>query len=200
MGAISPVPFADASFMKKVEDRVVKPTIKGLQKDGIPYVGFIFIGLMKVGEDPFVIEYNVRMGDPETEVVIPRIKNDLIDLFEATVEGELDRIKLNIDTRSACTIMTVSDGYPGPYEKGKAITGLENVKDSILFHSGTKKGERGIETNGGRVIAVTSFGETMNEALDASYRSIEEVKFEGKYYRTDIGNDLKRSSRDLING
>jgi phosphoribosylamine--glycine ligase len=155
---------------------------------------------MKVGEDPFVIEYNVRMGDPETEVVIPRIKNDLIDLFEATVEGELDRIKLNIDTRSACTIMTVSDGYPGPYEKGKAITGLENVKDSILFHSGTKKGERGIETNGGRVIAVTSFGETMNEALDASYRSIEEVKFEGKYYRTDIGNDLKRSSRDLING
>lgn len=200
MGAISPVPFADDAFMKKVEDRVVKPTINGLQKDDIPFVGFIFIGLMKVGDDPHVIEYNVRMGDPETEVVIPRIKNDLIDLFEATVDGDLDRIKLNIDTRSACTIMTVSEGYPGSYEKGKAITGLENIQDSIVFHAGTKKGERGIETNGGRVIAVTSFGNTMNEALDTSYKNVEEVKFEGKYFRKDIGNDLKKSSRNLING
>lgn len=199
MGAISPVPFADDEFLKKVEERVVKPTINGLQKDGIPYVGFIFIGLMNVKGDPYVIEYNVRMGDPETEVVIPRIKNDLVDLFEATVDGDLDRIDLKIDRRSACTVMTVSEGYPGAYKKGFPITGLENITDSIVFHAGTKNSDKGIETNGGRVIAITSFGDSMNEALDTSYKNVDEVKFNGKYFRTDIGFDLKRSA-NMING
>ena len=199
MGAISPVPFAHDEFLNKVEDRVVKPTINGLQKDGIPYVGFIFIGLMNVKGDPYVIEYNVRMGDPETEVVIPRIKNDLVDLFEATVDGELDRIELKIDSRSACTVMTVSEGYPGSYEKGFPITGLENIKDSIVFHAGTKNSDKGIVTNGGRVIAITSYGDSMNEALDTSYKNVNEVKFDGKYFRTDIGFDLKRST-NMING
>lgn len=193
MGAISPVSHADDAFLKKVEDRVVKPTIAGLQKEGIPYCGFIFIGLMKVKEDPYVIEYNVRLGDPETEVVIPRIKNDLVELFEATVEGELNNINLRIDDRAATTIMLVSEGYPGNYEKGKTITGLKDVEDSVVFQAGTKANGKQLETNGGRVLAVTSFGDTMSDALETSYQNAERIQFEGKYYRKDIGFDLKNN-------
>lgn len=190
MGAVSPVPFADDAFLQKVEDRVVKPTVSGLQKDGIDYKGFIFIGLMNVNGEPFVIEYNVRMGDPETEVVIPRIKTDLVDLFEAVADQSLDRVKLDIDERTACTVMLVSDGYPGAYEKGKVITGLDKVADSVVFHAGTKDDAENVVSNGGRVLAITSYGDNMTEALEHSYANAQVIKFEGKYFRTDIGQDL----------
>ncbi|MDT0606236.1 phosphoribosylamine--glycine ligase [Croceitalea rosinachiae] len=191
MGAISPVPFADRAFMDKVEERIVKPTIEGLKKDDIPYVGFIFIGLIKVAGEPKVIEYNVRMGDPETEVVIPRIKNDLVTVFESLKNQSLNEINLEIDDdRAAVTVMTVSGGYPETYEKGKEITGLENTNDSILFHAGTTKKEDKVVTNGGRVIAVTSYGESFKEALSTSYKSLNQFDFEGRYYRKDIGFDL----------
>jgi phosphoribosylamine--glycine ligase len=190
MGAVSPVPFADELLMKKIEDRIVKPTIQGLQNDNIEYKGFIFIGLIKVKDEPFVIEYNVRMGDPETEVVIPRLKTDLVELFLALKEQKLDQIELDIDPRSATTVMLVSGGYPEDYEKGKEILGLENIKDSIVFHAGTKFDNNKVVTNGGRVLAITSFGEDFKEALRTSYKNIENIRFDKMYYRKDIGFDL----------
>ncbi len=190
MGAISPVPFADKEFMDKVHERIVKPTVEGLKMDDLPYKGFIFIGLIKVGDDPFVIEYNVRMGDPETEVVIPRIANDLAEVFQAVADQTLDAIDLEIDERSATTIMTVSGGYPGVYEKGKEITGLENISDSLVFHAGTTTDQGKVVTNGGRVIAVTSYGNEFKKALEKSYRNVEKIKFDGINFRTDIGFDL----------
>lgn len=191
MGAISPVPFATEDFLKKVEERVVIPTVKGLKKDNIPYTGFIFIGLMNVDGEPYVIEYNCRMGDPETEVVIPRIKTDLLELFEGVANQTLDEVSLEIDDRTAVTVMLVADGYPGNYEKGKIITGLDEVEDSLVFHAGTKLQNGHAVTNGGRVMAVTSVGANMNNALGKSYRNIRVIDYEGKYYRKDIGFDLR---------
>ncbi|TKD65087.1 phosphoribosylamine--glycine ligase [Flavobacterium sp. ASW18X] len=190
MGAVSPVPFADEAFLAKIEERIVKPTVDGLKKDNIPYQGFIFIGLIKVGDDPKVIEYNVRMGDPETEVVIPRIKSDLMDLLLAVGNQSLDQVSLDIDPRFATTVMTVSGGYPEAYEKGKEITGANTVSDSLVFHAGTTAKDGKLVTNGGRVIAVTSLGETKEEALRTSYKNVSTLNFEGMYYRKDIGFDL----------
>jgi len=190
MGAVSPVPFVDAVLMEKIEARIVKPTIEGLQKDGIEYKGFVFIGLINVKGEPMVIEYNVRMGDPETEVVMPRIKSDLVELFLAVANEKLDEVSLEIDSRSATTIMIVSGGYPEDFEKGKTIIGLENVQDSIVFHAGTKLENGNIVSNGGRVLAVTSYGYDFNEAVKKSYQSIERLHFDKMYYRKDIGFDL----------
>ena len=191
MGAISPVPFADKFFIERVEDRIIKPTIKGLQEEEIEYKGFIFIGLMNVNGDPKVIEYNVRMGDPETEVVIPRIKSDLLNLFKGISNGTFGEQDFYVDEDVATTVMLVSGGYPESYEKGKGISGLEEVENSIVFHAGTRKEEDKVLTNGGRVIAITSFGRTIEEALIKSFDNAEKVKFDGKYYRKDIGFDLK---------
>ena len=191
MGAVSPVSFADEVFMSKVEQSIIKPTVEGLKKDNIDYKGFIFIGLIKVGDEPMVIEYNVRMGDPETEVVMPRIKSDLVELLDGVAKVDLKNRNLEIDPRYATTVMLVSGGYPGDYEKGKRITGAESVKDSILFHAGTKQDGDSVLTSGGRVIAVTSYGETKDDALNKSFRNADTVSFEGKYYRKDIGFDLK---------
>lgn len=190
MGAISPVPFAAHDFMEKVHERVVKPTVSGLKKDNLPYQGFIFIGLIKVGDEPFVIEYNVRMGDPETEVVIPRIKNDLVEVFQAVAERKLDSIDLQIDERAATTLMAVSGGYPEAYEKGKEISGFEAIEDSIVFHAGTKLEGNKVFTNGGRVLAITSFGDNFEEALKKSYKNIDKLHFDRMNYRKDIGFDL----------
>ncbi|MFT6369944.1 MAG: phosphoribosylamine--glycine ligase [Maribacter sp.] len=190
MGAISPVPFADEELMNEIEELIVKPTVEGLKKDNLPYKGFIFIGLIKVGDDPKVIEYNVRLGDPETEVVLPRIKNDLVDLFQAVANGTLNAIDLEIDPRSATTVMTVSGGYPGSYEKGKEITGIETITDSLVFQAGTLVKDGKIVTNGGRVIAITSFGEDFKSALKISYKNVGKLSFEGMNYRKDIGFDL----------
>ena len=191
MGAVSPVPFASKEFMNKIETRIIKPTIEGLIQDNINYKGFIFFGLINVDGDPYVIEYNVRMGDPETEVVIPRIKSDLVDLFEHTANQTLDQVKLEIHERACTTVMLVSDGYPGKYEKGKEITEIDKIDDSLLFHAGTKLEDGKVKTNGGRVIAVSSFGKNFTEALKTSYKNAEQIQFEGKYYRNDIGFDLK---------
>ena len=190
MGAVSPVPFANDEFNRKVEERVVRPTIEGLRKDGIDYKGFVFFGLMNVGGDPYVIEYNVRMGDPETEVVMPRLKTDILSLFEAMAKGELERAAFELDDRFCTTVMLVSQGYPGDYEKGKEITGISDVKGSIVFHAGTKLADGKVVTNGGRVIAVSSFGKTMQEALAQSYENVAKIHFDGMNFRRDIGFDL----------
>jgi phosphoribosylamine--glycine ligase len=190
MGAISPVPFMDDKLYQKIHDRIVKPTIEGLNKDNIPYVGFVFIGLIKVGEEPYVIEYNVRMGDPETQVVLPRVKNDLGELLLATAEGRLSQIEIETDDHSFTTIVAVSGGYPEGYQKGKEITGLKKVKGSNVFHAGTVVNEGKIFTNGGRVLAITSHGEGHKSALKQSYEQIQKINFDGMYFRGDIGFDL----------
>ncbi|GAA3777229.1 phosphoribosylamine--glycine ligase [Corallibacter vietnamensis] len=190
MGAVSPVPFATPEFLNKIEERIVKPTIDGLQKDNLPYKGFVFIGLIKVGDDPKVIEYNVRMGDPETEVVLPRLKNDIVEIFNAIANQTLDTIQIEIDKRAATTVMLVSGGYPEAYEKGKEITGLEAVEGSIPFHAGANVKEGKVVTSGGRVMAITSYGNTYNEALKKSYQNIDKLHFDKMNYRKDIGFDL----------
>jgi phosphoribosylamine---glycine ligase len=190
MGAISPVPFADKAFMLKVEELIIKPTISGLQKDEIPFKGFIFFGLIKVENEPFVIEYNVRLGDPETEAIILRIKSDLVDLFEGVANGDLADKYIEIDRRSAATVMLVSGGYPGNYDKGKVISESVKVTDSIVFHAGTKMKDGKVVTNGGRVLSVSSFGKNFHEALEISYRNIGNIHFENMYYRHDLGFDL----------
>ena len=190
MGAISPVPFADNVLLEKIETRIVKPTIAGLNKDGIVYKGFVFIGLINVNGEPIVIEYNVRMGDPETEVVIPRLKTDLVKLFQAVASESLNEIELEIDPQTAATIMLVSGGYPEEYKKEKLITGLENISDSIVFHAGTKMLDNQVVSNGGRVLAITSFGKNFQEAIKKSYQNIDKLHFDKMYYRKDIGNDL----------
>ena len=188
MGAISPVPFVTKSFRDKIDKKIVQPTIEGLKEDGIPYKGFLFVGLIKVGEEPKVIEYNVRLGDPEAEVVLPRIKTDLLSLFTAVQERRLDKFKLEIDPKVAATVMAVSEGYPEVYEKGKKITGLENT--NMVFHAGTCNEGDDVLTNGGRVLAATSFGENINEALDNSFNTLKKINFQGMNYRKDIGFDL----------
>ena len=190
MGAVSPVPFADEEFLAKVEERIIKPTISGLKKDKINYVGFIFIGLIKVDGDPYVIEYNVRMGDPETEVVLPRIKTDLVDLLLATANKQLDDQVLEIDERSATTVVLVSGGYPEAYEKNKEIHGLEEVEDSLVFHAGTKLDGDKVVSSGGRVLAITSYGSDFKGALKKSYENIGKICFDKMNFRSDIGFDL----------
>ncbi|MBU2904891.1 phosphoribosylamine--glycine ligase [Arenibacter algicola] len=190
MGAISPVPFADKVFMDKVLERIVKPTVEGFKLDNLPYKGFVFIGLIKVGDKPKVIEYNVRMGDPETEVVIPRIKNDLVEVFEAVANQSLDSIALEIDERAATTVMAVSGGYPEAYGKGMEITGFDNIEDAVVFHAGTELKEGKVLTNGGRVLAVTAYGSNYKEALKKSYKNMEKLHFNKMYYRKDLGFDL----------
>ncbi len=190
MGAVSPVPFANDEFMQKIEERIVKPTIEGFQKDNIPYKGFVFFGIIKVGDEPKVIEYNCRMGDPETEVVIPRIESDFLELLIATGNEELHTKTIKFKKETACTVMLVSGGYPEAYEKGKEIHGLNKVENSIPFHAGTSSKGDAIVTNGGRVIAITSYGNNFPEALKKSYQNIEKIRFDGMNFRTDIGFDL----------
>lgn len=190
MGAISPVPFADDDFINKVEERIIKPTVNGLQSENIDYKGFIFIGLMNVAGDPFVIEYNVRMGDPETEVVLPRVETDLVDLFEAVGNQTLNEIELNVNPQTATTVMLVSGGYPEAYEKGKVITGFDTAEGSLVFHAGTALKDNQVVTSGGRVMAITSFGNSIEEALAKSYSNIDKIHFDKMNYRRDIGFDL----------
>ena len=190
MGAVSPVPYVDAVLMEKIETRIVKPTIEGFQKDGIAYKGFVFIGLINVNNEPIVIEYNVRMGDPETEVVVPRLKSDLVELFLAVANEKLDEFNLEVDERSATTVMIVSGGYPEDFEKGKVISGLESVSDSIVFHAGTKLDNGNVVSNGGRVMAITSYGDNFQEALDKSYQNVNKLHFDKMNFRKDIGFDL----------
>lgn len=191
MGAVSPVPFADDAFMKKVEEQVIKPTINGIYKEQINYTGFVFFGLIKVGDDPFVIEYNCRMGDPETEVVMPRLKNDLVTLLKAAAEKKLDTVTVTCDERYACTVVAVSGGYPGDYEKGFEITGLDAATpDSLIFHAGTKKAYDAILTNGGRVLCVTSYGDSVADAVNKSKDVLGQISFENMYFRRDIGYEF----------
>jgi phosphoribosylamine---glycine ligase len=200
MGCVSPVPFMEGDFMQKVEDRIVRPTIEGLQKENIEYKGFVFFGLMNlpgrqagVNGEPYVIEYNCRMGDPETEVVMPRLKNDLVELFVAMHEGRLNEVEIEYDDRCVATIMAVSGGYPGAYAKGKAISGLDKIQHeaSIIFHAGTKKDTDSVVTAGGRVLAVTSYGKSITEAVEHSKKVLEKISFEGMYYRQDIGYEFR---------
>lgn len=193
MGAISPVPFVDTTFMQKIKERIIEPTIQGLRSEELTYQGFIFFGLIKVDNEPYVIEYNCRMGDPETEVVIPRLENDLPELLLKMTAGQLDTVNISHKKEAATTVMMVSEGYPGSYEKGKTITGFENCKDVLLFHAGTKADTNGsLKTNGGRVLAATAFGSNIQEALKKSYAAAESVSFAGKYYRRDIGFEFSK--------
>lgn len=192
MGCVSPVPFADETFLSKVEERVIKPTIDGMIKEDLGYRGFVYFGLMNVNGDPYVIEYNARMGDPETEIIMPRIQNDFVELLEAVANKNIGSKTIELDPRHAATVIMVSGGYPESYPKGKKITGIENVKDSIVFHAGTKMEGDDLVTSGGRVLAITSFGEDIFEALKTSYTSIGSIDFEGAYFRKDLGEDLKR--------
>ena len=190
MGAVSPVPFADEVLMHKIEERIVKPTIQGLHKEGIVYKGFVFIGLIKVEGEPYVIEYNVRMGDPETEAVLPRIETDLVPLFQSLYEGTLAEQELKVTPKSATTVVMVSGGYPEEYEKGKLITGTEKVEGSVVYHAGTTLKDEKLLTSGGRVLAITSLGDDFKAALQRSYSNISKIHFEGAYWRRDIGQDL----------
>ncbi len=194
MGAVSPVPFADKTFMDKVHSRIIVPTVNGLAAEKIDYRGFIFIGLIKVGEEPYVIEYNCRMGDPETEVVMPRLKNDLVDLLVATAAGKLDTKNIEQDERTACTIVAVSGGYPGTYAKGIPITGVLDIcpqPQTLIFHAGTKEQDGAVVTSGGRVLCVTSYGQTIGEAVSESRRVLEMIRYDGMYYRRDIGYEFR---------
>ena len=190
MGAISPVPFANKKLLNKIEQKIIIPTIEGLKKDNIEYQGFIFIGLINVNDNPKVIEYNVRMGDPETEVVLPRIQNDFVEIFQCFKNKTLDKIEINVDHRSAATVVLVSGGYPRNYNKGIKITGIDDTVDSIVYHAGAVQKKKNIYTNGGRVLAITSFGNNFQQALKKSYNSASKINFEGKYYRKDLGFDL----------
>jgi phosphoribosylamine--glycine ligase len=190
MGAVSPVPFVDAALWKKIEERVVVPTINGLQQDGIPYCGFVFIGFMIVAGEPFVIEYNCRMGDPETEVVIPRLTSDLVALLDAAASGTLSQTGLQIDPRTACTVVAVSGGYPEEYQKGHPIAGLDQQQEALIFHMGTARKDGQVVTSGGRVLAVTSFATSIAEAAAKSQRVQQQIQFKDKYWRTDIGYEF----------
>lgn len=190
MGAVSPVPFADKEFMQKVHDRIAAPTVRGLKKDGIDYSGFLFIGLMNVGGDPYVIEYNVRLGDPETQAILPRLRSDLLDLFEGIASGTLSERHVDVDDRTAVTIVLASEGYPGEFEKGKPIGGLELVRDAYVFQAGTKLKGSTLTTDGGRVMAVTGMGKDLESAIASAYRQAAVISYEGKYMRTDIGHDV----------
>ena len=190
MGAVSPVPFADEHFMDKVREQIIEPTIRGIQSEGLDYRGFIFLGLINVAGEPKVIEYNARMGDPETQAVLPRINSDLVDLLEACATGHLDQIELEIAPQCACTVVMVAGGYPGKYQKGLSIHGLENVDESLVFHAGTAENDGTTVTNGGRVLAITGIGETIDQALHSSYNTIEGISWDDAYYRKDIGKDM----------
>ncbi|MBK8225872.1 MAG: phosphoribosylamine--glycine ligase [Flavobacteriales bacterium] len=190
MGAVSPVTFADKDFMQKVHDRVAAPTVRGMKKDGLAYQGFLFMGLMNVNGDPYVIEYNVRLGDPETQAILPRLKSDLLDLFEGIATGTLSERHVDVDDRTAVTIVLASAGYPGDYEKGKPITGVEQVRDAYVFHAGTRTKNDALVTDGGRVLSVTGIGKDLESAIASAYRAADAIHFEGRYRRDDIGKDL----------
>ena len=194
MGAVSPVPFAGKDFMRKVEERIIKPTVDGLKKDNIPYKGFIFIGLMNIDGEPYVIEYNVRMGDPETEVVMPRIESDLLELFQQCAKGELANAHIKLSDKTATTVILVSGGYPESYEKGKIVEGITSAENTMVFHAGTSVVNGKLVTSGGRVFACTALGNTMKQALELSFFAANTISYEGKYFRSDIGKDLEKYS------